>query len=393
MKGIVRTLLVEPLTELRAVLERLLGEVESIRLLGAVSSYDGLVGTLQRHGPELLVLGLDADAERALGLIRTLGVSHPAMAVLPVSCARDGDTILRAIRAGAREFLALPTTAVEIRAAVERLVVSEAGGGGGTRRCIAVVGALGGVGCTTIAVNLAATLALESPEETALVDLDLLLGAVDVCLDLSVDQSLADIARIGDRLDPMLLKRSLTRHASGLYVLPGPPCLDEALGIDAEALGRILDQVVTVFPVVFLDLSKAFQAADGLALERADTILLVVQLEPVCLRNSARLLDLFRKHDGLADKVRVVANRVGASAFEIGLKKAQELLKQPIEWQVADAARIVDAARSRGVPLETEAPGSRPHRSIQEIARALFPDLEAGGRRPSRFGRIAASFF
>jgi pilus assembly protein CpaE len=385
-----RIILVEPTDGSRSELERLLAGPGPFRLIEVARSYSDGAKAAARHDADLVVIGLDGDPTEAIRLVQAWARSGTP--VLPASRSRDGELILGAIRAGAREFLTLPPTADELRAAIERVArPPEVAQQVTASRLVAVLGSAGGVGCTTLAVNLATGLAKDPAHEVVLVDFDLILGAVDACLDLVPDQTLADVAGCVDRLDPTLLKRSLTRHASGLYVLPGARSLDEAAKMDHEALRRVLEKLGETFPTVIVDLSKGLQTSDFAALEMAESVLLVIQLEPACLRNAVRMLELLRQCDGLAEKVKVVANRVGSSTCDIGPKKAEELLKVPVVWQIPNDTKVYTAARARGVPVETIAAGSQPHRVLAEIARA-FGASEADRTR-SRLGRFAASFF
>ncbi len=315
---------------------------------------------------------------------------------MPASRSREVDLILRTVRAGAREFLMLPAEAAELRAALDRATPATSGttaapAPADESRIVAILGAAGGVGCTTLAVNLGAVLAKDPAREVALVDLDLVLGAADACLDLVPDQTLADVARNVDRLDATLLKRALLRHESGLYVLPSPATIEDAVRIEPESLRHVLERLHECFPTVLLDLSKSLQTSDFLGLEMAETILLVVQLEPACLRNCVRLLDQFRQCEGMVEKVRIVANRVGSNCYEVSPKKAEELLRVPVPWLIPNEYKTFSMARTRGVPVALDAPGSRAHRAILELARDF--GVSDAGRSSSRFGRLAASFF
>jgi pilus assembly protein CpaE len=312
-------------------------------------------------------------------LIQAIAQSNPGTAVLPASRVRDSSIILSAIRAGAREFLPLPAPPDEVLQTFDRLLNrredSQAPAAAKPRgpQVIAVTGAAGGIGCTTIAVNVATTLAKTAGQEVVLADFDLMLGSIDACLDIIPDQTLQGVVQNVDRLDLTLLKRSMTRHASGLYVLPHPVAMEDAAKIDPEALRRVLALLKAAFPTVVLDTSKGLQSSDFIAFEMADLILMAVQLDLTCLRNTARLLQLFQQFDGFSDRVRLVANRSGSHETEISLKKAEETLKVPILWQIPNATKIVHTARAKGVPIEAVAPGSRIHQSILEVTKGVKP--------------------
>jgi pilus assembly protein CpaE len=256
---------------------------------------------------------------------------------------------------------------------------------------ITVTGAAGGVGCTTLAVNLATSLASTREDETILLDFDLMFGSVDACLDIIPDNTVYNVVQNIDRLDLTLLKRSMTRHSSGLYVLPHPVALEDAAKVDPETLRRLLGLLKAAFPRLVIDTSKGLQSSDFVAFEMSDVILLVIALDLTCLRNSARLLNLFKQFEGMAERVKLVVNRAGSVESEISLKKAEETLKMPISWQIPMAVKPFQNARIRGVPLGEVASGTRPHQAILEIARALRPPVSGDAEKP-RKGLFAAFF-
>ena len=183
----------------------------------------------------------------------------------------------------------------------------------------------------------------------------------------------------------------MTRHASGLYVLPHPTAIEEAAKIDPDALNRLLGLLKAAFSTVVIDTSKGLQSSDFVAFEMSDVILVVVQLDLTCLRNSARLIGFFQQFDGLAERVKLVVNRSGSSDSEISLKKAEETLKMPISWQIPNATKIFQASRIQGVPIADVAKGSRPHQVFLEMARTLRPAPEDSPAKP-RKGLFAAFF-
>ena len=183
----------------------------------------------------------------------------------------------------------------------------------------------------------------------------------------------------------------MTRHSTGLYVLPHPVAIEEAAKIDPESLRRVLEMLKTSFPTIVIDTSKGLQASDFVAFEMSDLILIVVQLDLTCLRNTARLLQLFQQFEGLNDRVRLIVNRSGSHENEISVKKAEETLKMPISWHIPNATKIVHAARAKGVPIDAHAPGSRVHLGLADIAKAIRPSAAAETPKAKK-GFFAALF-
>ena len=235
---------------------------------------------------------------------------------------------------------------------------------------IAVAGAIGGVGTTSLAVNFGCILAQDPQNSVALVDLDLCLGDADVFLDTIPDYTLVDVAQNVTRLDFTLLKRSLTKHSSGLYLLPRPVQLEDIALVTPDDLQRVIGLLKATFTHLVLDLSKGYTAIDLIALEMANQILLVTQLDLPCLRNVVRLMMSFNNMEGMADKVKIVVNRVGLDSGQITLKKAEETIGKEIFWQLPNDYRTMIEARNNGVPLIEHAPKAAITHSMMALAKA-----------------------
>jgi pilus assembly protein CpaE len=393
MKDLVRIILVDPGEESRGASHRVLRGMPELWLAETFSSYQDAAQRAGECGAQVTVVAIDHEPNQAIDLIGRLIAAKPEAVILPASRHTESSVILRCLRAGAREFLALPIVADELLRCIARLTrgrddsqIFKMQG----PRVLAVTGAAGGIGCTTLAVNLAATLAANKQKESILVDGDLMFGTVDACLDIVPDRTLTDVIGNLDRLDLTLLKRSIIQHSSGLYVLPHPHSMQEAAAVDPETLRRLLAMLRAAFETVIIDTSIGLHASDFTAFEAADLILIVVMLELLCLRNTARLINLFQQFDGLVDKLRLVANRVGSFESEISPKKAEEILKMPITWQLPLANKVFQESRIQGAPLSEVARGSRPHQVILEMARSLWPCLEKEPKPKS--GLFAALF-
>jgi len=242
-------------------------------------------------------------------------------------------------------------------------------------RTSAIVGATGGAGATSIAVNLGSVLTAENDHRmVVLMDLDLSLGVADVFLDAIPDYTIVDLAQNVSGLDFALLKRSLTKHSSGLYLLPRPIHLQDAQFVTPESLQRIIGLLKATFTHLILDLSKSYQSVDLKAMELADDILLVTQLDLPGLRNVVRLIASLEQIDGLNEKIKVIVNRVGLEDGAISMKKAQGTIGREIFWQIPNSYRTMVEVRNSGIPLIEHAAKATITQSFLELARALTSD-------------------
>ena len=340
------------------------------------SRYEFFLDVVEQSNPDVGIVSIDENPEKALDLIEKLR-GNSECAVVVVSHTNDGSIILRVMRAGAKEFLTKPLSVEELVGAFDRIAQQRFGTGRGTsRRCqtISIAGASGGVGSTSLAVNLGCALAADEANSVALVDLDMSLGDADVFLDTIPDYTLADVSQNVSRMDFALLKKSLTKHSSGLHLLPRPVQLQDASLVEPDEFRRVLGLLKASFTHVLLDLSKAYGPLDMAALEESDHVLLVTQLDLPCLRNVVRLLMSFDEVDDLKEKTQIVVNRAGLDTGQIGLKKAQETIGRPVFWQIPNDYRTMVEVRNNGVPLLEQFPKAGITQSIVELAHKLNDD-------------------
>ena len=375
MTNVLRLAIVDPVDDSRETLKSMLLGMDIVWLEAECSRYEFFSDVVAQTNPDIGVVVLDENPEKALELIESITATNPECSVLAVSSSTDGQIILQAMRAGAKEFLTQPVVVEDLMLAMERIGNSIGGSTGeGVRSSsiVAIAGATGGVGVTSLGVNLGCVLASNPANTVALVDLDLTLGDADVFLDTIPDYTLVDVAQNVSRLDFTLLKRSLTKHSSGLYLLPRPVQLQDAGLITPDDFHRVLGLLKATFSHVIVDLSKSFSSVDLVAMQSAEHVLLVTQLDLPCLRNIVRLMMSFEEEKGLKDKVHLVVNRAGLSNGQISLKKAQETVGRDVYWQLPNDYRVMIEMRNNGVPLIEQAPKAAITQSIVGLAERLF---------------------
>jgi pilus assembly protein CpaE len=391
MSNVLRIAVVDPKDASRDALKTMLLGLDSVWLEAECSRYEFFPDVVAQTNPDVGFVALDTNSDKALDLITTLAKSAPNCAILVTSSSTDGNLILRTMRAGAKEFLTQPLKAEDLSTALQRVSRQRVGAGGGPRGCtiVAVTGATGGVGSTSVAVNLGCALAGNSSNSVVLLDLDLCLGDADVFLDTIPEYTLSDVAQNISRLDLTLLKRSLTKHDTGLYLLPRPVQMEDARHITADELSRVLGLLKASFTHVIIDTSKGFNELDMHALTEAETVLLVTQLDLPCLRNVVRLLMSFKETNKFDEKVKIVVNRVGYDTGQISLRKAQETIGRDIFWQIPNDYRVMVEVRNNGVPLVQQAPKAAITQSFSQLANTLTGKSDEAGEAAPKKGWLS----
>lgn len=373
MGNALRVVIVDPNGRSRESLKNTLLTMDTIWLEAECSRYEFFEDVVSQCKPDVGIVSLDENPEEAIDLIEKLR-NLPDCSMVAVSRSNDGVLILRSMRAGAKEFLTYPVMDDELISAFERLSNQHSKSGVSTSRgctCIAITGAGGGVGSTSLSVNLGCALASDEANSVALLDLDMALGDADVFLDTIPDFTIADVANNVSRMDVSLLKKSMTKHSSGLHLLPRPVQLQESDAVGSNELKRILGLLKASFTHVLFDLSKSYSPLDLMCLREADQVLLVTQLDLTCLRNVVRLMMSFDEIEGMKDKTHVIINRVGVNWGKIGLKKAQETIGRDVFWQIPNDYRTMVEVRNTGVSLIEQFPKAGITQSVLGLAAAL----------------------
>jgi pilus assembly protein CpaE len=249
------------------------------------------------RGLRVDVIGLELPAEprAGLALLRELHERLPRVTILAAAADPGVSLIRSALDGGASDVLSLPLSRAELAKAFVKFRQTEvrnAAGRGVGGSVLSVYGARGGLGTTTLAVNLASRLMSVAGTDTAIVDLDLQRGDVAAFLNLTPSQSIAAIVGARGEVDDLFLHGTLTRHPSGLFVLPAPPEMEEADSIadaDVEVIFRLLR---AQFRWTVVDTPRTLHGPAVTALEQSDRTLVLTDLSVPSVRAAKRALEL-----------------------------------------------------------------------------------------------------
>jgi pilus assembly protein CpaE len=345
--------------------------ISSVVRIGLAPEY------LAKSPAELIVVALPQDPERSLDVLNWLGnlPRRNSERVLAIGPAADAKLVLRALRGAVDDYLDETDLETELTAALGRwrssLVTQHEAG-----RVIALLAPSGGSGSSTLAVNIATALAAQH-KSAALIDLKLQTGDLAALLDLKPTYTLADVCQNIARMDRTLFERSLVRHASGVSLLAPPRHFDDIAWITAEGVRQALNLAKSLFPYVLIDLDHSFQPEQTEALHQADSVLLVLRLDFVSLRNARRTLEYVERLGVSRERLRLVVNRYGQPK-EVPAIKAEEVLGLKVFHYVPDDPRAVNRANNNGVPVILEAPRAAVSKSVAKLAQSVNGRLVKG---------------
>ncbi len=356
-----------------------------------VKDRDHALLRLHEESFDLAVISLEDLTPAGLVSLEREIRRNPHISVIGTAATTDSELILRALRAGCHEFLVAPISSEALAGAVERLMwrsSKESAKG----EVIAVYSGKGGLGVTSLAVNLAQALAgVRQETRVAIADLVVTGGDVRIYLNLNRAYDLGDLVEKGDKVDADLLNSLLTACPGGVWALPtgDNPELEESF--DAGAIKSIIDVLRAHFGVTVLDCEHSLTGRTLAALDAADKILLVTQLSVPAMRSTQRTLSICRRLGYDIEKLMVIVNR-HLSADVLSLKEAADLLQCPISFTIPNDHPSAAACLNKGVPVVLNDPHSRMARTYFDIARRLtgLPELHGAKDAPgvSRFGKI-----
>jgi pilus assembly protein CpaE len=325
------------------------------------------VGIVEGRGgdaatPDLVVVDIRADASSGLAAIERLRAVSPALAIFAIATMAEPDLILQAMRAGANEFFPWGTTAdasghrgleESFHGAVRRTAARREAAAAGTRPpsvTYAFLGAKGGAGTTTIAVNCAIELARVSKRSTIIVDLKICLGEVALFLGVRPRFTVLDAIENLHRLDRDFLKELVAKHKSGLDILASSEQFDRPNAQDATAIEELLRVLTRTYDCVVIDTGNIINACVASALYAADTIFLVTNPDVPSIRNAQRLVDRVRQLGAGSERIKVLLNRASDQHL-IAPKQIETALGYGIHHTFPSDYRTVSTALNSGVPL------------------------------------------
>jgi pilus assembly protein CpaE len=398
----IRVLIVDDIPETRDHLTKLLGFEGDIEVVGAAASGAQALQLAVQLTPDVILMDINMPDMDGITATERLAAEAPDAAVVMMSVQGEADYLRRSMLAGAREFLVKPFSSDELTASIRQVYVREqeklsrraatpvmATGGGESEagehegRIIAVFSPKGGVGRTTIAVNMAIAAATELGKSVLLMDGSFQFGDVGVLLNLNPkNKSIADLIPELEQGEPESLDTFVISHSAGVHVLLAPPSPEMAELITPTAVKRVLEALRRKHDLVIVDCTSWFNDTTLSILDAADVILTILSLEITSIKNMRLFLEVADQLGYEQSKIKLVLNRADSS-LGIRVADVENSIGRKVEHTIVSDGRSVVYALNRGVPFFLSNREAQVSQDILRLAqsvageRATAPAVEA----------------
>ena len=320
--------------------------------------------------PNIIILETVSDPASLIGHLDALSESCDAgTKVVVIGHVNDVQLYRDLIRRGVSEYLIAPLGTLDVLKTLSELYVSP--GARNLGRIIAVMGAKGGVGSSTVAHNVAWAIARNLDASTVIVDLDIAFGTAGLDFNQDPPQGIAEAVFAPERLDANMLDRLLSRCSDNLALLAAPAMLDRTLDLPDDAFDQLFDLLRATVPCVVLDVPHVWSGWARRALITSDEIVVVAGPELASLRNAKNLIDLARANRPNDSGAKLVLNQVG-------------MPKRP-EIDAAEFAKALGVEVLTSIPFDAQLFGTAANNG------QMIAEVQAGGKIAEAFVQIASS--
>jgi pilus assembly protein CpaE len=353
-------------------------------LADLLTSPDRLVREVRAAEPDIILIDHELGGQPTLDVIDDIALQFPEMALVAILPENEPLVIQQVMLAGARAFIVQPFTQVNLLSTLRRVrelesrrvqsqaatVIAQKVESERPLRTLAVYSPRGGVGCSTVASNLAISIFEEARAEVLLMEGKLFFGHLDVMLNIRTRNTIADIVPHAASLDENLIQDVVAGHVSGIDVLLGPNDVQVAQGIRPDDLYTVYMGLQSLYDYTIVDAGSSLSENTVTILDSVDRILLVTTPDLASLHDTSRFVQVSRSLGYPAEKMLIVLNRAGITG---GVKAGdiETALHHEVFARIPDDGPNALRSLNRGIPMTLRYPRSPASRAIKSLAKSL----------------------
>ncbi|MCX7708852.1 MAG: response regulator [Clostridia bacterium] len=393
----IKVVIVDDTEETRNNIKTLLSFEKKIEVIGEAENGEEAIFITKEARPDIVLMDINMPVMDGIRATEEITMNVPETTVIIMSVQGEQEYLRKAMSAGAREFLNKPFSGEDLVRTLVKTYETEY-----KRRehsslpkiteevkskVITVFSTKGGVGKTTIASNLAVSLARMTKKKVALVDLDLQFGDVAIMLNVSVKNTISDLIKEINQLDEELMDDYLVTHFSGVRVLPAPIKPEYAEYITSSHVEKIIKTLKESYHYVIIDTSASFHETVLTSLDMSDRIMLVSTLDLPTIKNVKSGLDVMESLHYSKEKISIILNKA-SEQFGIKYKDFENTLKHNIWAYVPEDSQTVITSANKGFPFVMTRTETKVAKAIIGMATEITAEKAVVEKEKSAFKKI-----
>lgn len=346
----------------------------------------GLRGAIQSlsvsASPQILLVDLSDSADPATEINNLAEVCEPGTIVIAVGQVNDVRLYRMLMSSGLHDYLLKPISADQLRDSITQArAILHAPRAVDTNPekapcSVAVIGARGGVGTSTIATSLGWLMADRLERSTAVLDLDVHFGTAALSLDLEPGRGLVDAIDNPSRIDGLFLERAMVKASERLAILSAEAPITAPIITDGLAFAQLQDEMRLNFETTIVDLPRGMMIQQPVLVSSAQTIVLVTEFTLAAARDTIRLLAWLKTH-APQSTVLTVANRVQPAAqSELAQSDFEGSIERPVDFAIPYDPKLVVQAAKVGKPIAELGRTSRTIVPLLELSQRICASAE-----------------
>ncbi len=393
----VTVVIVDDSAETRNNIRQLLSFDKRIEVIGEAENGEEAITIAREARPAVMLMDINMPGIDGIKATEVITMDVPETTVIIMSVQGETEYVRKAMSAGARDFLCKPFNPDELSTTILNAYAAEAKrrekmSASGFQeevrsKVITVFSTKGGVGKTTIASNLAVSIARSTKKKVALIDLDLQFGDIAIMLNVSVKNTISDLVKEFSQLDRGLMEEYLVTHFSGVKVLPAPVKPEYAEYITGSHVEKIINTLRETYQYIIVDSSANFHESVLTSLDMSDKILLISTLDLPTIKNIKAGLDVMETLRYSPEKINVVLNKA-SEQYGIRFKDFEGTLHKQIWSYVPEDSQTVVTSANKGFPFVMTRTETKVAKSIMDIGEKLIRELDGDMQKKSPIRKL-----
>lgn len=360
-------------------ISKLLASDKKYQIIASAQLDAKMLDKLEYKTPDVFIMAVNQITAQTTNLIERIYITKQGCAIIIITHQLSMDELSAALEAGANKVISSPVDEKQLSDSIhlclnrEKSRLSTNQGNDKSSflsKVITVFGTKGGVGKTTLAVNLAVSLS-KKRKKVALLDFDLQFGDVGIFLDIDKADTIAELVQENNSMDMNAIRGYMNIHSTGVSVLLAPKSPEYAELVKSSHIEKIINNLKAYYDYVIIDMPPSFQDISLMAIEQSSTVLFVTNLDISSLKNTRVGFDIITSL-GFIEKVKVIVNKDGISSIKS--KDAQKILNKEIYAIIANDNKVAVNALNTGIPIVLDAPRSSISGSIFQLTDKIIAE-------------------